>query len=296
MAWTRLIVEVTADQAEALSDSLMACGALATTIEQNLAAGHVEVEVFGEPGEPPPALWPHCLVDALIPLTEDAHTLMHAAVIAAGITEVPAYQSDTVADQDWVRLTQNQFEPIPAAPGLWIVPTWHTPPEPQALNIRLDPGQAFGTGSHPTTQLCLAWLEMHRPEGQHVLDYGCGSGILAIAARMLGAKRVVGIDIDPAAVQSAKDNAKRNAVDIDFYLPDSLPPIQFDGVVTNILAAPLIVLAPLLIHHLKPGGWLTLSGILVRQAEMVIQAYQPLCTLHQHSQSGDWICLSGIKG
>ncbi len=294
MAWTRLIVEVTADQAEALSDSMMACGALATTIEQNLAAGHVEV--FGEPGDPPPALWPHCLIDALIPLTADVHALMHEAVVAAGMTELPAYQSDTIADQDWVRITQNQFEPIAAVPGLWVVPTWHSPPDPQALNIRLDPGQAFGTGSHPTTQLCLAWLEMHRPMGQTILDFGCGSGILAIAARMLGAARVVGVDIDPVAVQSARDNAKLNAVDIDFFLPDNLPPIQFDGIVANILAAPLVVLAPLLIRHLKSGGSITLSGILFRQAEMVIEAYKPECTLQQHSQSEDWVCLSGIKG
>ncbi len=296
MAWTRLIAEVSADQAEALSDALMTCGALSAGIEQNLAAGYPEVEVFGEPGEPPPALWPHCLVDALIPLTADAHALMREALSLAGIHEVPGYQSDTIADQDWVRLTQSQFDPIRAAPGLWIVPTWHHPPDPQALNIRLDPGQAFGTGSHPTTQLCLAWLVQHRPMGQHILDYGCGSGILAIAARMLGARSVVGVDIDPAAVQSARDNATRNGVDTDFCLPDDLPSGQFDGIVANILAAPLAMLAPLLIGRLKPGGWITLSGILARQAEMVIEAYRPACSLTVHSQSGDWICLSGIKG
>ena len=296
MAWTRLIAEVSAEQAEALSDALMACGALSAGIEQNLATGHPEIEVFGEPGEPPPALWPHCLVDALIPLTADAHALMREAAIAAGLSETPAFQSDVLADQDWVRLTQSQFDPIPAAPGLWIVPTWHHPPDPHALNIRLDPGQAFGTGSHPTTQLCLAWLVAHRPANQHVLDYGCGSGILAIAARMLGATLVTGVDIDPAAVEAAHGNAVRNSVDVDFCLPDSLPPGQFDGVVANILAAPLAILAPLLIDRLKPGGWITLSGILARQADMVIAAYQPACALALHSQSGDWVCLSGMKG
>ncbi|NDU91965.1 MAG: 50S ribosomal protein L11 methyltransferase [Ferrovum sp.] len=296
MAWTRLIAEVPADQAEVLSDALMACGALSASIEQNLATGHPEIEVFGEPGEPPPALWPHCLVDALIPLTTDAHALMREAVIVAGLPEAPAYQSDVVADQDWVRLTQSQFDPIPAAPGLWIVPTWHEPPDPRALNIRLDPGQAFGTGSHATTQLCLAWLVQHRPVNQCVLDYGCGSGILAIATRMLGAGSVTGVDIDPAAVEAARDNATRNTVVIDFCLPDALPEGQFDGIVANILAAPLAVLAPLLIGRLKPGGWITLSGILARQADMVMEAYQPACTLMLHSQSGDWVCLSGVKG
>ncbi len=296
MAWTRLIVEVGAEQAELLSDALMSCGALSAGIEQNLAMGRPEIEVFGEPGEPPPTLWPHCLVDALIPLTADARALMREAAIVAGLSEVPAYQSDAVADQDWVRLTQSQFDPIPAAPGLWIVPTWHQPPDPQALNIRLDPGQAFGTGSHPTTQLCLAWLVQHRPTNQRILDYGCGSGILAIAARMLGARSVTGVDIDPAAVEAAQDNATRNAVAINFCLPDALVPGQFEGIVANILAAPLAVLAPLLSDHLKPGGWITLSGILARQTEMVIGAYHPACTLALHSRSGDWVCLSGVKG
>ncbi|MDE1941934.1 MAG: 50S ribosomal protein L11 methyltransferase [Betaproteobacteria bacterium] len=297
MAWTRLIAEVSDREAEALSDALLACGALSASIEQNLGSGRPETEVFGEPGEPPPALWPECLVDALLPAEADPHALMQEARIQAGLPEMPAYQSDTVADQDWVSLTQRQFDPIPAAPGLWIVPTWHEPPDPSALNIRLDPGQAFGTGSHPTTRLCLQYLSREAPRGQEVMDYGCGSGILAIAAHLLGARRAVGVDIDPAAVATARANAQRNGVDAEFFLPDAIAPsAQFDGVVANILASPLMVLAPLLLAYLKPGGWIALSGILERQAGQVIEAYQPGCCLVVTAHSEGWVCLSGRKG
>ncbi|MDE1981361.1 MAG: 50S ribosomal protein L11 methyltransferase [Betaproteobacteria bacterium] len=297
MSWVRLIAEVSDRQAEALSDALLACGALSASIEQNLGSGRSETEVFGEPGEPPPALWPECLVDALLPAGSDPHAVMQAACLHAGFTEIPAYQSDTVADQDWVSLTQRQFDPIPAAPGLWIVPTWHEPPDPSALNIRLDPGQAFGTGSHPTTRLCLQQLVREAPRGQHILDYGCGSGILAIAARLLGARQVAGVDIDPAAIATARANAQRNGVEAEFFLPDVLAPCaQFDGVVANILASPLVVLAPLLLAYLKPGGWIALSGILERQADQVIAAYQPGCRLAVTAQAEGWVCLSGQKG
>ncbi len=297
MAWIRLIAEASDSEAEALSDALLACGALSAGIEQNLKEGRPETELFGEPGEPPAALWPDCLVDALLPWSADPRSVMRDAAMLAGLPEVPAYQSDTLADQDWVCLTQRQFDPIPAAPGLWIVPTWHEPPDPGAINIRLDPGQAFGTGSHPTTRLCLQHLVQEAPAGQQILDYGCGSGILTIAARLLGAARAVGVDIDPAAVETAKANALHNGVTAAFSLPDDLEPeARFDGVVANILASPLIILAPLLLARLKPGGWIALSGILERQADRVIDAYRPGCTLSVAARAEGWVCLCGRKG
>jgi ribosomal protein L11 methyltransferase len=295
MAWTRLTAAVLARNAEALTDALMACGALAASIEQDFATTPVEHEIFGEPDQPSPALWPHCLIEALLPLEASAHSIMSAACQLIDLKEAPAYQTDTLADQDWVRLTQSQFEPILAAPGLWITPTWHVPPDPTALNIRLDPGQAFGTGSHPTTQLCLAWLVEHVEPSMSVLDYGCGSGILSIAAKKLGGGRVVGVDLDSTAVVTAQDNARHNEVAADFYLPDAAPSGLYEGVVANILAAPLTLLAPLLLSHLKPGGWIALSGILARQGNSVIEAYKPYCNLSVHAQSGDWVCLAGRK-
>ncbi len=296
MAWIRLTAQVRNTEAEALSDALMHEGALSVTIEQDLSLGQPEVAVFGEPGESP-GLWPQCVLDALLPLSTPVEPLMQRASATAGLQEVPAYHSDFLADQDWVGLTQRQFNPIAVTPGLWIVPSWHVPPDPKALNIRLDPGQAFGTGSHPTTQLCLHWLATHPLAGLHLLDYGCGSGILAIAASLLGARHVLGVDIDPAAVETARANARHNGAQANFQLPQtSLPTATFDVVVANILAAPLVLLAPLLASCLKPGGRIVLSGILERQAEEVIAAYAPACTLGRNAQSEGWVCLSGTKG
>ncbi len=296
MAWKRVILETSSQTAEALSEALMECGALAVSIEQNLGVAG-DWELFGEPGEQVAALWPHCLVDALLPLERDETALIEQALEQAGILDIPAWQVDVVADQDWVRLTQSQFDPIEVWPKLWIVPTWHQPPDPHAVNIRLDPGQAFGTGSHPTTQLCLRWLAGHSTLAQEsLLDYGCGSGILAIAASLLGAKPVVGVDIDPVAVETACANGLRNQASAEFLLPAHLAAEAFfDGIVANILSAPLILLAPLLMHHLKPGGWITLSGILARQSQQVVAAYASQCTLQVVGESDGWVCLSGRK-
>lgn len=295
MAWIRLVAEVADTEAESLSEALMACGALSSAIEQNLS--QEGDERFGEPGMPPPALWTHCLVDALLPTEANVHALMAEACALAGLEECPAYQSDLLADQDWVRLTQSQFDPIPVTPGLWIVPTWHTPPEPDALNVRLDPGQAFGTGSHPTTRLCLTWLMEHPPRSLRVLDYGCGSGILAIVAHRLGAADTVGVDLDPVAVETARQNAALNKATLSFLLPEAMPTpsASFDRVVANILAAPLMLLAPLLTRHMKPGGQIVLSGILERQAEEVMEAYAPEVLLQVAGHSDGWVCLSGRR-
>ena len=289
------MVSLPADQADPFADALLEAGALAASIEQDRSGGQAEHALFGEPDHPEPGLWPDCLIDALLPLEASPAALVATASSACGYAQAPDWTEDIVADQDWVRATQSQFDPIHIASGLWIVPTWHEPPERAAINIRLDPGQAFGTGSHPTTRLCLQWLAEHRPQGR-VLDYGCGSGILAIAARLLGAGAVVGVDLDPAAVQTAQDNARANAVEARFGLPD-LPEAEgtFDVVVANILTRPLIVLAPLLLAHLRPGGQLVLSGILDRQAEEVLQVYGAGADMSHYGSPGEWVCLTGTR-
>jgi ribosomal protein L11 methyltransferase len=295
MAWRRVMVSLGAEYAESFADALLEAGALSASIEQDRSGGQAEHALFGEPDEGEPGLWPDCLIDALLPLEASSAMLVAAAARATGLGQPPAWTEDTVADQDWVRATQSQFEPIAAAPGLWIVPTWHEPPEPGAINIRLDPGQAFGTGSHPTTRLCLQWLAERRPRGA-VLDYGCGSGILAIAARLLGAAQVVGVDLDPAAVQTAQDNARANRVEALFGLPDlAAAQDSFDVVVANILTRPLIMLAPLLLARLRPGGSLVLAGILDRQAGEVAQAYGVGADMAHYGAPGEWVCLTGTR-
>ena len=295
MVWRRVTLSVGADVAEAMADALLDAGALSVSVEQDRLQGQAEHPLFGEPDDPAPGWWPDCQLDALLPPDAPVARIVQHAAAALGLSRPPAWTEDTVADQDWVRATQSQFDPIAAAPGLWIVPSWHEPPEPGAINIRLDPGQAFGTGSHPTTRLCLEWLAAQRPRGA-VLDYGCGSGILAIAARLLGASRVVGVDLDPAAVETARSNASANGVVATFGLPD-LDAAQgcFDVVVANILARPLVVLAPLLLARLRPGGRLVLSGILDRQAVEVVQAYRGGADMSHYGEPGEWVCLTGTR-
>jgi ribosomal protein L11 methyltransferase len=296
MPWRRVVVSLQATLADAFADALMDSGALAASIEQDRSAGQAEHALFGEPGDVDdmgPGLWPDCLVDALLPIEFDSKTLVASASALLDLQEIPHFTEDIIADQDWVRATQSQFEPIHISSGLWIVPSWHKPPEEEAINIRLDPGQAFGTGSHPTTRLCLQWLATHRPQGK-VLDYGCGSGILAIAARLLGAQEVIGVDLDPTAVTTAEANAKTNQVTALFGLPDLIEAQgKFDVVIANILTRPLIALAPLLVAHLAPRGQLVLSGILDRQVDEVAKAYAFGLSLQSYGEPGEWACLTG---
>ena len=205
--------------------------------------------------------------------------------------------SAPVEDQDWVRLTQAQFPPTQVSDRLWIVPTWHEPKE-GALNLRLDPGVAFGTGSHPTTHLCLQWLDANVGADDRVLDYGCGTGILAIAAKLVGAREAVGTDIDPQAVEAAVDNARMNDVEAEFVLPEGMKDGTFEIVVANILANPLKLLAPALLGRVAPGGRLVLSGVLAKQADEVIEAYRavdPAVKLAVWRQEGDWVCIAGTR-
>jgi len=210
------------------------------------------------------------------------------------------YSVEPLAEQDWVRATQSQFDPIRIRDDLWIVPTWHDAPNPTALNIILDPGLAFGTGSHPTTHLCLAWLADKVHPGVSVLDYGCGSGILAIAAKKLGAGRVIGTDIDAQAIEASHYNAEQNQVEAAFYLPDQLAPNQLredpaDLVVANILSSALSVLAPALAAACKPGGSIALSGILRGQAEQVAAIYAEWFEMNEPAFLESWVLLTGRR-
>src|SRR5665647_3476637 len=267
MSMFELILLAPVHEVETLSEALEALDALSVSVEDADAQTPAEQALFGEPGMPPPqAGWERSRMVSLFAteaLARDA-----AAVLAAqdffGACQLVAIQA--VPEQDWVRLTQSQFTPVEITPEFWIVPTWHEPPAQARQVIRLDPGLAFGTGTHPTTRMCLRWIARHPPLGQRVLDYGCGSGILAIGAARFGAARIDAVDIDPAAIQSTLANAQANGVQLNAGLPD-LASGQYQVVLANILATPLKVLAPLLCSHVAPGGWLVLAGILERQAD-----------------------------
>ena len=291
MAWLSLRLAVDGDRAEAVSDALMAAGALSVSIEDRDAGTEAEEAQFGEPGLADPKSWNHNWVVALLEAEADVPALIAGLNFSAGCQ----YQVETVEEQDWVRLTQSQFDPIPISDRLWIVPSWHETPDPEAITIVLDPGLAFGTGSHPTTRLCLKWLDANLTPGETVLDYGCGSGILAIAAARLGAARVVGVDIDPQAVQAARDNAERNQVRVDAMLPDSLAADLYDVVVANILTNPLKALMPLLAGHVRPGGRIVLSGILDAQAGDVMTLYGEAFSMRHEATEEGWALLTGTR-
>ncbi len=295
MAWLNLRVILQADRAEALSDALLEAGALAVSLEDAAAGARDETPIFGEPNEPDAGLWARCALSALLEGGADAAAVLNAAARAAGVADLPAYTVEAVADADWVRLTQAQYSPIQISPRLWIVPTWHDTPGGDVLALRLDPGLAFGTGSHPTTRLCLRWLDEHLRRGETLLDYGCGSGILAIAGKMLGAGRVWGVDIDPNAVQAARANALQNGVEAAFYLPDAASAEPAQIVLANILTNPLKALAPLLARLTVPGGSLVLSGILDSQAEEVMTVYAPWFAFQAPVFDGGWVRLWGRR-
>jgi len=295
MPWLSISIQTDCLHAEALADALLDAGALAVSIEDADAGTSAEQPQFGEPGSISRPGWEHSRVVALLAPDTDAGLLLSACSVQAGLEELPVFAQETVAEQDWVRLTQSQFEPIRVSERLWIVPSWHQAPDPEAIVLVLDPGMAFGTGSHPTTRLCLEWLERCVCPGVSVLDYGCGSGILAIAAARLGATEVVGVDIDPQAVISARDNAGNNAVKARFQESAQAVHGQFDIVVANILANPLRVLAPAISAYLRPGGSLALSGILVEQVDQLIAAYAPYLPLAVVATRDGWVCLAGVK-
>ncbi len=280
--------------AEALGEALEEEGALATEITDADAGTDREQAAFGEPGaEATP--WPRALVSALFPVDSDPAAVLDAALGASGVETLGEAAIERIEDTDWVALTQRQFTPLQVGVRLWIVPTWHAPPDPLAVNVILDPGAAFGTGSHPTTRLCLGWLERHVRAGDALLDYGCGSGILAIAALKLGAGRAAGVDVDPVALETARYNSASNGVRLETLDANAAPPFAADITVANILANPLRMLAPLIATHTRAGGWIVLSGILEDQAEAVGAAYAPWVRLDIAGRDSGWVLLAGER-
>jgi len=281
------------DLVETVSDALDALDALSVSVEDADAQTDAEQALFGEPGMPPPKDgWQRSRVIALFATeaqAREAAALLEAQDFFAecrllGLADVP--------EQDWVRLTQSQFAPVEITPDFWIVPTWHEPPAQARQVIRLDPGLAFGTGTHPTTRMCLRWIATRgNPAGKRVLDYGCGSGILAIGAAKYGATDIDAVDIDPAAVESTGLNADANGVRLKAGLPDASSG-RYDIVLANILATPLKVLAPLLCAHVAPGGALVLAGILERQADELKAAYAPYAALEVSDSEDGWILMT----
>jgi len=306
MPYRELIFTVHAEIAEPLGDALMELGALSITVEDAAAGGYDENPLYGEPGlSPEVQAWDRSTVTALFNPDEDHSDdagfipeLLDSLSDAGFTLRQP--EEKIVAEQDWVRLTQSQFAPIQIGERIWVVPSWHeTPADPNAVCLAVDPGLAFGTGSHPTTHLCLLWLEQQTHLlNRSLLDYGSGSGILAIAAKKLGCNPVVGTDIDPQAMVAARSNAEINAVDITFALPDDAVPMlgadaRYDIVMANILANPLQVLAPALVQRIRPGGQIVLSGVLSRQADEVIATYSQWLSLTVWRESDGWVCLAG---
>lgn len=294
MAWVSLKIEAQDNTADLISDTLMELGALSAIIEDANAETIDEQPIFGEPGDPPPGIWQQNLVSALFDEGVDIAAVIADLQSQTKLTNLN-YTTEIIQEQDWVRATQSQFDPIKITDTLWIVPTWHDSPNPDAINIILDPGLAFGTGSHPTTHLCLAWLTQTVKPEQTVLDYGCGSGILAIAAKKLEAGKVVGVDIDPQAIQSSLYNAEQNYVTADFYPASQYQTAEFDIVVANILSSALSVLAPALASSCKAGGKIALSGILREQESAVSAIYAEWFDMETPQYMDSWVLLTGTR-
>jgi ribosomal protein L11 methyltransferase len=295
MPFLSITLIVDARCVEALSDALMERGALSIDVADAAAGTVSEKPLFAEPGSSPAINWAQNRMAVLFADDMPIAHIIPQALQAASLPPATPYGIDTVDDQDWVRLTRDQFTPLKISPRVWVVPTWHEVVDASAINIRLDPGLAFGTGTHPTTQLVLRWLDAHLAPGSRVIDYGCGSGILAIAALKLGAAHAVGVDIDEQAIIAARDNAARNTCNAFFLGAEDSPPAAADVVLANILANPLNVLAPQLAALCLPGGHVVLSGILTTQAAEVREVYQRWFDMHTHEIDNEWAMLAGTR-
>lgn len=294
MSWLAVSFEADSERIEPLTDALLEAGACAVDISDAEAGTPQETPIFGEPGSTARS-WERSRVSALFPENADLQPALATAFAAAGIAATMQYRVERVDDQDWVRITQDQFAPQQITPRLWVVPSWHTAPDPRAINIVLDPGLAFGTGTHPTTRLCLCWLDRHIRGGESVIDFGCGSGILAIAALKLGAAEACGVDIDEQALLAARHNAMQNQVSAVFL--DAADKLAQPAliVVANILANPLQVLAPLLAKLTLERGRVVLSGVLAEQADEVCETYRPWFEMEMAEHEDGWVLLSGMK-
>ncbi len=291
MPWLQLRLAIAPEQASTLEDALLGVGAVSVTFMD------AEDQPIFEPDLGTTPLWSKTHLLALFEAdVDESNLLAHLQLLAGG--ELPDYQLERIEDQDWERSWMDNFQPMRFGRRLWIVPSWHAAPEPDAVNLLLDPGLAFGTGTHPTTALCLEWLDEQDLRGQQVIDFGCGSGILAIAALLLGAEQAIGTDIDPQALEASRDNAGRNGIEparFPLYLPEQLPVAQADVVVANILAGPLVALAPQITALVKPGGRLALSGVLAEQAEEVRAAYRDTLDLDPTEEKDGWVRISGVR-
>ncbi len=295
MPWLSVMLDVPHNTADAWGDALLDAGAISVNVDDATAGTDEEKPIFGEPGAEV-VFWQHCKLTTLFPANHDVETTLRHASSALNVV-CPAFTASHLEDEDWVSKNRDQFQPIHISDRLWIVPTWHRTPDDSAINIVLDPGAAFGTGNHPTTRLCLLWLEAHidATQNQSILDYGCGSGILAIAAKKFGAQNVHGVDIDPQAVDVARYNAMQNNVNIAFSTASETLDFKADITVANILANPLKILAPLLAAHTRENGYLVLAGILDEQASEIIRIYQPWFDLAIWKSEEGWACIAGKR-
>jgi ribosomal protein L11 methyltransferase len=293
-----LVLICSEEAVETVSDALMELDSLAVSVEDADADTEAEKALFGEPGMPAPKSgWQRSVVKALFPSEAEATECATLLLSQDWATDVHVQTIQAVAEQDWVRLTQSQFAPVEITPEFWIVPSWHQAPAQAKQVMRLDPGLAFGTGTHPTTRMCLRWIARHQdlaPGWDRVLDYGCGSGILAIGAALFGARNIDAVDIDPAAIIASTANAEANQVVLKAALPDAAAG-EYPLVLANILASPLKLLAPLLCQHLAPGAHLVLAGILERQADELKAAYAPWLQLDVSDSEEGWILMTAQR-
>jgi ribosomal protein L11 methyltransferase len=291
MPWLELKVDSDAQQAPALADELTDLGALSVTLSD------VRDEPIYEPARGTEPLWRHTRVTALFDVDVDAHAVIAELAARFGDWIKTAATVAPLTDQAWERTWMDHFAPMKFGDNLWICPSWMEPPDPAAVNIRMDPGLAFGTGTHPTTALCLEWLAAHPPRDHAVIDYGCGSGVLAVAAAKLGASVVYAVDNDPQALLATRENAQRNGVErcIRIYAPEQLPPLRADTLLANILANPLVELASAFARMVIPGGHIVLSGILAEQASDVLRAYEPWFELQTPAHKEQWVRLDGRR-
>lgn len=291
MPWLQLRLAIEPDQAQPLEDQLLGLGAVSVTFMD------AEDQPIFEPDLGTTPLWSNTHLLALFEGDTDPDTLInHLSLLRQG--SLPDHQLERVEDQDWERSWMDSFQPMRFGQRLWIVPSWHTAPDPKAVNLLLDPGLAFGTGTHPTTALCLEWLDSEPVAGKQIIDFGCGSGILAIAALLLGAEHARGTDIDPQALDASRDNAGRNGIDptrFSLYLPGDMPQEPAEVLLANILAGPLVALAPQLTGLVQPGGRLALSGILAEQADGVVTAYSEHFELDPVVEREGWVRISGTR-